>query len=53
MARGDALLWDQIKKDRTQHRHAVIHSDREPLEADAEAVVDRFVKMTDLVRKNC
>lgn len=49
----DAALWTQVKQDRTQHRNAVVHSDREPLAADAEAVVDRFAKMTDLVRKNC
>lgn len=49
----DAGLWAQIKQDRTQHRHAVVHSDREPVASDAEAVVERFAKMTDLVRKNC
>jgi len=49
----DSPLWTQVKQDRTQHRNAVVHSDREPLQADAEAVVDRFAKMTDLVRKNC
>jgi hypothetical protein len=49
----DAPLWAQIKQDRTQHRNAVVHSDREPLAADAEAVVERFAKMTVLVRKNC
>jgi hypothetical protein len=49
----DAGLWAQLKTDRIQFRNQVVHSDREPLAAEAHDVVERSVRMTELVLSRC
>lgn len=49
----DLTLWTQLLLDRTAFRNAVVHSDREPNEAEARDVVDRFTKMTGEVLAKC
>ena len=47
----DNTLWAEVSKHRTVIRQGVTHSNSEPDKAEAEKVVNDFLRLAELIRK--